>query len=402
MNGSNQRQNEGGEMDIIYIAIGILCAIAAVLYFFHDQILSALLWLKYYELKLISILMPNTHFHGLENWIHLTSVHRVTYGQLGLLSNEIGKVIKIPCAVISVTLGVILYCFHPQRLFTGAETTKTLANKVSDVFPAIKVVEELDLVNTPIDEGHWRMALTPVEFAKHHRLIQRDAAANRLKINQLRAKMTFTAQLGAKWRGIEALKPYEKAIFAVLAAFSNFKRDDAEVVLERIAASIKKKNLLTGDHDFSGSGMLLKKYAHSPCVAEITQNHAYVKTVFTEMLNQARRSGIVANSLYLWLKPLDRTLWYTLNNVGRKAVFTEAGAVHAHWLTEKQVGYAVQEPMIDKAIYGLEVALKERVVEYNEEDEQPKAMQKSRKRAAKNKTFTKSTAKQPFAVEKNK
>ncbi len=389
-------------MDIIYIVIGILCVILALLYFFHDQILSVLLWLKYYELKLISILMPNTHFRGLENWAHMTSVQRVTYGQLGLLSDEIGNVIKVPCAVISVVLGLILYFFHPQRLFTDIETTKTLADKVSEVFPAIKVVEELDLVKTSIDEGHWKMALTPVEFAKHHRLIQRDQSSGELKINHLRAKMVFSAQLGAKWRGIEALRPYEKAIFAILAAFVNFKREDAESVLERIAASVKKKNFLTGDHDFSGTGVLLKKYATSPTVTEITQNHAYVKTVFTEMLNQARRSGIVANSLYLWLKPLDRTLWYTLNNVGRKAIFTEAGAIHAHWLTEKQVGYAVQDPIIDQAIHGLEIALKERVVEYSEEAEQPKSTQKPRKMAVKKKAPIKPKAKKPLTSKKNK
>ena len=393
MNGSGQRQNEGGEMDIIYIAIGILCAIGAVLYFFHDQILTALLWLKYYELKLISALMPNTQFRGLENWINMTSVQRVTYGQLGLLSSEIGNVIKVPCAVISVALGVILYFLHPQRLYTDIETTKSLADKVSSIFPAIKVVEELNLVKDSVDEGHWRMAQTPIEFAKHHRLIQRDPESGELKINQLRAKMAFTAQLGGKWRGVEALKPYEKAIFAVVAAFVNYKRDDAEAVLERIAASIKKKNLLTGDHDFSSTGVLLKKYATSPSVTEITQNHAYVKTVFTEMLNQARRSGIVANSLYLWLKPLDRTLWYTLNNVGRKAVFTEAGAIHAHWLAEKQVGYAVQDAMIDKAIRGLSIALKERVVEHNEEDEQPKPTSKPRQAAAKKKASAKAAKK---------
>ena len=396
--GGGQRQNEGGEMDIIYIAVGILCAMVVLLYFFHDQILTVLLWIKYYELRLISILIPNTHFQGLENWIHMTSVQRVTYGQLGLLSSEIGNVIKVPCAVISVALGAILYIFHPQRLYTDIETTKTLADKVSTVFPAIKVVEELDLVKDSIDEGHWRMAQTPIEFAKHHRLIQRDPDSGELKINQLRAKMAFTAQLGAKWRGVEALRPYEKAIFAVLAAFVNFKRDDAEVVLERIAASIKKKNLLTGDHDFSGTGVLLKQYAMSPSVTEIVQNHAYVKTVFTEMLNQARRSGIVANSMYLWLKPLDRTLCYTLNNVGRKAVFTEASAVHAHWLTEKQVGYAVQDPIIDKAIHGLGIALKERVVEHNEEDEKP--IVTSRKKAPKKKVSAHSVKKKQSATAK--
>jgi len=80
------------------------------------------------------------------------------------------------------------------------------------------------------------------------------------------------------------------------------------------------------------------------------------------MLVSARRSGIVANSSYLWLKPVDRALWYTLNNVGRKAVFTEMGAVHAHWLAEKKLGFALTEPMVEEAIYGLEDAAKSRIV----------------------------------------
>ena len=390
--GSNQRSHEGSEMDLIYIAIGILAGIAVLLYFFHDQILTGLLWIKYLELKLISFFMPNTNFRGLENWVQLTQVQRVTYSQLAMLSNEIGETIRIPCAVISAILGVILYIFHPQRLYTYKESTHSLAEKVGQIFPAIKVVDELDLIKMPIDSGPWAMAETPVEFAKRHKLIHRHEETGQLAINRMRAKMVFNQQLGPRWKGIESLKPYERTIFAILAAFINYKREDGDAALERIATSVKKKNLASGDHDFTGISALMKKYGQSPQVMQIVQNHAYKLTVFTEMLAQARKSGIVANSLFLWLKPLDRRLWYTLNNVGRKAVFTEAGAVHAHWLAETSVGYAVAEPMTSTAIDGLEQTLAIRIIEHHELEEKP-TENETKKKAKKKKDTQKPKAK---------
>ena len=62
---------------------------------------------------------------------------------------------------------------------------------------------------------------------------------------------------------------------------------------------------------------------------------------------------------FLWLKPMDRRLWYMLNCVGRQTPYSEAGGPFAHWRAEKVMGRRCLVPMIDEAIKGLEIAIRQ-------------------------------------------
>lgn len=373
---NNTPTSDHSDKELIFLAVGIMVLVGIVSYFFHKEILATALWVKYYELKLISFFVPNRSFIGLENWVRLSDAGRVSYHQLALLSSEVGNVLKWPCGLILLIFAGLIYFFHPHRAFRDIETMRSLADKVGEVFPAIKTIEGLDLVKADINKGPWRMGETPIEFMKHYKLVYKEADQG-IVVDQLRAKMVFAAQLGPKWRDIEALPTYQQALFGVLAAFVNYKRAAAEEALEHIAASVKKSNLSNGRHNFSKAWPLLKKYGQSAVVKNITDKHAYVLTVFTEMLIQARKTGIVPNSMYLWLKPLDRTLWYTLNNVGRKAGFVEAASVHAHWQVEKALGYAIAEPMVTEAVNGLSEVMKTRIITL--EDQQPAPVVETKK-----------------------
>ena len=72
-----------------------------------------------------------------------------------------------------------------------------------------------------------------------------------------------------------------------------------------------------------------------------------------------RDDGVVPCSEFLWLKPLDRRLWYMLNSIGRQTPFAEVGGPFAHWRAEKEMGRRCLVPMIDEAIKALETAVKE-------------------------------------------
>ena len=80
---------------------------------------------------------------------------------------------------------------------------------------------------------------------------------------------------------------------------------------------------------------------------------------FASFLSASRDDGVVPSSEFLWLKPLDRRLWYMLNSVGRQTPFAEVGGPFAHWLAEKSMGRRLIAPMIDEAIKALEIAVKE-------------------------------------------
>ena len=371
MYGGNNRNSAMDGNETIVVAIGLFLIVIVIFAFFHREIVGALLWVKYIELKIIDFFIPGRSFVGLERWVGTARAGSVSYHELFLLSAEVGSVLKYPCFLILLLLSGINYWLHPDSNFNEIETRASLAKKIAGVFPVTKVVEDLNLIKTPLDSGPWAMGMTPVEFARRNKLFIRKSITKKeknpaIEIDTLRAKMIFSSQLGPRWKGINALTPYQKALFGIFAAFANYQRDEAEKVLEHVAASVKKSHLNKGRHDFSGAGTLLRKYANSTVVKEVTSKHAYVTTVFTELLERARLSGIVANASFLWLKPCDRLLWYTLNNVGRKAVYSEAAGVTAHWKVEKSVGCALADPIVDEAVKGLDEVLKTRVL--NEDD----------------------------------
>jgi intracellular multiplication protein IcmP len=103
----------------------------------------------------------------------------------------------------------------------------------------------------------------------------------------------------------------------------------------------------------------MKKYQHAESVQDIVSKHAYVLTVLPSLLVGARDDGVVPSSEFLWLKIVDRRLWYILNSVGRQTPFVEVGGPFAHWLAEQEMGRRSLVPMIDEAIKALEVAIKE-------------------------------------------
>jgi intracellular multiplication protein IcmP len=103
----------------------------------------------------------------------------------------------------------------------------------------------------------------------------------------------------------------------------------------------------------------MKKYQNTELVQDIVVKHAYMLSVLGALLVAARLDGVVPSSEFLWLKPVDRRLWYMLNSMGRQTPYVEVGGPFAHWRAEKEMGRRSLVPMIDEAIKALEVAVKE-------------------------------------------
>ena len=104
---------------------------------------------------------------------------------------------------------------------------------------------------------------------------------------------------------------------------------------------------------------------------KVVEGNAYVLTVMASMIMAARADGVQASADFLWLKPLDRRLWYVLNSMGRQTPYTEAAGVYAHWLAEKEAGRKLIIPMIEMATNALEIALKE-LIYHPDEPKEPK------------------------------
>ena len=354
-------QKDSGELEIIWIVVLALGLLLLVIVLFRTQILTAVLWIKYGELKLLSFFLVDQQYQGIESFLNPKNHNRISWAELTLISQEIGNTLKGPCSLLCLAFMAITYYKHPTSGFRDIENMHSLSDKVRQTFPAINVVNGLNLVKESIDEGPWAMALTPIEFGRKHGLLYRHPKTKKVIVDEYKAKLIFSRQLGEPWPGVDKLKPHQKALFAIFSAFINYKREEGEAASEAIVSQITQAQIKKKQIPFN-TNALLKKYGNSAPVLEIIKKHAYTSTIFMEMLIQARGSGIVLNSLYLWVKPFDRPLWYILNNVGRKAVFIEAAGVQAHCLAEKRLGFEISQPMVDEAIFALQEAIDARII----------------------------------------
>ncbi|MDP3560440.1 MAG: type IVB secretion system coupling complex protein DotM/IcmP, partial [Legionellaceae bacterium] len=168
------------------------------------------------------------------------------------------------------------------------------------------------------------------------------------------AKQLFTLQLGAFWNGFEHIPPYAWALAAVFMARLNRDRSGAEKIISTLNITFTK-----GRPEYAVAKATLKKHMNAENVQEILQRHAYMLTVMASLLEGAREDGVMASADFLWLKVVDRRLWYMLNSVGRQTPYVEVGGPFSHWKAEKKMGRKIIVPMVSEAVKALSVALSE-------------------------------------------
>lgn len=180
-------------------------------------------------------------------------------------------------------------------------------------------------------------------------------------LNEPLARAMFNQQLGRRWGGFRNLRPVEQGIAAMLVTRIVGDKNTSMDLLNKMALDftamekelIKTKGKSKRRMDFSWAPDILKKHENNPRVKAVIDNHAYVYTVFAGFLEAARTGGspgVLSSSWFKWLRAEHRTLWYTLNNVGRYAFYVEAAGIMSHYLFEKRVGTRIYPRMTQNAV----------------------------------------------------
>jgi intracellular multiplication protein IcmP len=358
-----QQQQGDNSLAPMWIIVGIFALLWMIWYFAHAQIAFVILKIRLYESYLISLF--TSAIDPMVTTIKNTVPGEMSFNGLADISTAVGSYLRYPIAVVLAILGVAIYFSNPTMRFKKTYSIQSLVESERESWPQIMPVVNLDLVNTDIDTGPWAMGLTPMQFAKKYHLLQEERVVstdpNVLQLSKVMATVRreeahriFSLQLGRYWTGIEHLNPHTKALFAVFAARANRDRDGATKLLLQISASVAHGKL-----NFAGTDELIEKHKNNKSVVKVTQSHAFVLTVMASMLLLARTDGVLATADFLWLKPVDRVLWYMLNSIGRQTPFTEVAGPYAHWLAERTMQRKLNVPMIDEAVNALEVAIKE-------------------------------------------
>ncbi len=361
-----QQQQQGGadnSMTPVWIIVLLFVTIYIVWKEAHQYIVSFVFFINIWEAKLVHLFLGSQQLANEIFFMQTADPNSVNWDMLVEYTRNVGDYIRYPVVALLIISAVVLYKSNITLKYKKAHSMKTLRAQEQYNWPAIMPVVKEDLVKQDIDKGPWAMALSPLEFAHKYNLLKKDdmlldnpepGMEMTAGIRRGDAKRVFTLQIGPYWEGFDRCAPHVAALAAVFMARICRDRGAAKHILETI-----DKTFVQGKPDFAVALPTLKKYQNNELIQEVVTKHAYTLTVMASLLLLARNDGVVPSSEFLWLKPIDRRLWYMLNCVGRQTPYSEVGGPVAHWKAEKQMGRRSLMPMIDEAIRALEIAVKQ-------------------------------------------
>lgn len=368
-----QGQSSDNSAGMLWGIAALFAFAGGIWYVFRSAIVSAYLTLKLYEVNILNSLTGDRYqalAYSISSAIKNSS--GLEFHTLVKLGASVGDYIRYPFVILLVVLGIVVLLTNTTRVYKRIYSMKTLSELENANWPQISPVMGLDLLKENIDTGPWAMAMTPMQFCKRYRLLEevrpqrtegmRRSEWDRIEVVLKRGEINrlFIMQLGSLWRGVDKLPPYARALFAAFAARVNADPDGSKLILQMAATCRSKIN-------YNGTEALLKKHYNTKEIQKVVQSHAYMLTVMATMLERSREDGVQASADFLWLKPIDRRLWYTLNTVGRQTPFVEVGGIFAHWVAEKEAGKKLVVPMVEEATNAVELALKDIVYKRDEE-----------------------------------
>lgn len=354
---SNQPDNSAA---IIWIVAACLIFGVALWYYFKKQIITVYFLIKLYEINFLSYFTDK--LADVRTVILTSDPDKVSFDNVVSIGQAVGDYLRYPLVFIIFILAFAVFFGSSTRVYKKVYSMRDLVDAEKENWPQIMPASRLNLVKMDIDKGPWAMAMTPMQFCKRNRLLVENRKVaeglrdrNKIEVTLKRgeANKLFAIQLGALWPGINNVPPHVKALFAAFAARINGDGKGAADLFRNINLSSAKKL------DFTGADELCKKHEGTAEVQRIVQNHAYLLTLMASMLQGARRDGVQGSADFLWLKPVDRKLWYMLNTVGRQTPFVEVAGPFSHWMAEREIARKLVVPMVEEATNALEVALKE-------------------------------------------
>lgn len=294
------------------------------------------------------------HLVALKNLVISADPKTMHFAEFKGVNSVIGDWMRWPTMFILLVLAVVAYLRHSTMMYRHRYDTEQLKALECENWPQIQPVLSLDLVKEDLEKGPWAMAKLPLDYCKEHQIASLTEKEGKTiwVVDKGPATRLFTMQLGPLWKDVFNLPVHIKALIVIFIARAQRERHVAKKLLSQIAASAA-----SGKLDFTGVNEQLMQYRNSKVLRWLRPRHAYVRTMMPTLLEIARADGVLATSEFLWLKPVDRKLWYTLNSVGRQTSVIEVSGVFSHWKAEKALGRAMTTPMVKEAVRALDACV---------------------------------------------
>lgn len=369
MNGAGGQQQTDQTANFFWL-LGLFVIVGMAIWFFGEKyVVIPIYWFRRIEMDVIIFLAkfwkPVAHFlhlpppdlkkmHVIRFYLAHADFDHVKWANFAEVNTYVGKFVRFPVIIILGALSIFMYFHYGTARFHTAYNTKTLREKSKEVWPQITPVVSLNLAKEDIEKGPWAMAKLPLDFCRENDLLLVKSIDDRKvwALKQKKAYRLMVLQLGPVWRGIDSVPIYVKALIAICFYRAVAKRKIANNFLFQISASAQ-----SGQLDFTGVEEAMAEIRTHNIISWLERRHAYVTTLMASMLEIGRSDGVLATAEFLWLKPVDRRLWYVLNTVGRSTPVVEVAGAYSHWISEKRIGRALKTPMVTGAVDALDEAL---------------------------------------------
>lgn len=279
----------------------------------------------------------------------------------------------------------VMYMGRAERLKRKFNMDRLLENNAMN-FPCLRPVVgrgKYLLSQESYDRGLWKIARSPVQFALENGIMtysngqpcpvgealenglgsQDKPAFGQCAFDEARATEVFTAQLGKQFSNFESLSSVRKVIASAFILYAVGKKNECVSILDCMSSSY-------GENDGKWECPILEDTKFRKKVAAISNNWndfisrpavsrhtAYEIPLLMSFLIEARKKGVLACSQFLWLRPMDRPLWYALNQCGGRVAWAESLAPWAHFQAEELTKSALSEANVKAAVSSLEKSL---------------------------------------------
>jgi len=321
-------------------------------------------------------------------WAHITELDpaTLTWEQMQGVLRYTGKWIRWPLALLLVLVGAVAVYMGRTRNLVRRLNMESLLQNNAESFTCLRpVVGRGNYLLSPesYDSGLWRIARSPVQFALENGLLvdengtpftPEQALRNGLastnlpaygnsRLDEAKALTVLQSQLGKPFTGFDGLSPCRRASASAFLAYAGGDKRVCIGILDAVSHAYTEKDGKAACPVLE-SGAFAKRLLtawepHQGILLEtlLARHSAYELPWFMALLTRARQKGVLAGSQFLWLRPLDRPLWYALNQCGGRVAWAEGFAAWAHYVAEGKAGKALHEPHVAPAVVSLRDAL---------------------------------------------
>ncbi|MBQ7456491.1 MAG: hypothetical protein IJS54_02615 [Desulfovibrio sp.] len=230
-----------------------------------------------------------------------------------------------------------------------------------------------------VDHGPWMCARQPIQFAAMHGLLRKqgsnepvpeswlvgsDGLANlqspilqgkaRCSFDTNRCRAIFQAQMGPLWQW-EELPGYMRVLAVAFCCFGLDAKDEAHHLLASLNRGFQGPTQAQGWHCSwhppfvvkakpakprctihlpQLSKELLALRTHPEIVSCLKAHNRYAYLAMLALFAFAKRKGVLCTQEFIWLRPVNRTLFYLFNTMGRRTVWVECAGPWAHYQAE--------------------------------------------------------------------